>query len=235
MGRACVILLCSVFLTLTPVVIRYGWAEAPPDQWEHFIAQYRLLQADGKYALAERLWNNNYEEMEQYARTLPPEYQETWRKLIEGVSSTEGHEGSRRESLFIILETASSRDPQQLINHKVQELAIRVTDKTVSHSTLQKEWLSARPLVGFNLNEAELLNIDQSFVKLSERDSLAAREVLSQRMESLLTTTDEVELVALFSTAMMIGGSIVMTLVYVATRKYKGSSKNRHKMKSGHS
>ncbi|WLR46760.1 hypothetical protein LC065_14475 [Halobacillus litoralis] len=96
-----------------PALRIQGRGESP--DWEAFATQYRRLAADGKFELAERLWNSKYAEMEQYVQTLPAHHKEAWTQL-DIYSSTDDFEETRwEEGLITFLEVTSSDNPYPII------------------------------------------------------------------------------------------------------------------------
>lgn len=233
MGRAMLLFICSLIFTLIPSGLVHSWSEGPPD-WESFASQYRRLAADGKLDLAERLWNSNYAEMEQYIQTLPDHQKETWTHLDVYSSTDELEETRWKEGLLTFLEVTSSDHPHSILAEKLGHLS----DRSVSSVPLEEildEWNWIRPVVINYADKAKVNEADQSLQELLIKDSMTARENFSGKIIALVKDKSQQDGSAFLSTAIFIGGAILVTLLYVGAVNYKESSKNRHTMKRGNS
>ncbi|WP_394217375.1 hypothetical protein [Halobacillus trueperi] len=233
MGRAMLLFICSLIFTLIPSGLVHSWSEAPPD-WDSFASQYRRLAADGKFDLAERLWNSTYAEMEQYVQTLPDSHKESWTHL-NIYSSTDDHEETRwKEGVITFLEVTSSDHPYPILAEKLEHLSDR-TVSSVPIEDIKEEWNLIRPVVLNYVNKAKVNEADQSLQELSVMETHTGREHFSGKILELVKEKSQQDWSTFLLTAIFIGGAILVTLLYVGAMNYRESSKNRHTMKSGHS
>ncbi|WLR46761.1 hypothetical protein LC065_14480 [Halobacillus litoralis] len=92
-----------------------------------------------------------------------------------------------------------------------------------------------RPVVNSYVDAAKVNEADQALRELSIIDSITGREKFSGKVTELVKGQSQQDWNAFLSTALFIGGAILVTLLYVGTINYRESSKNRHRLKSGHS
>ncbi|REJ09712.1 hypothetical protein [Halobacillus trueperi] len=233
MGRAVLLFICSLIFTLVPSVHVHSWSEGPSD-WEAFASQYRRLAADEKFDLAERLWNSKYAEMEQYIQTLPDHHKETWKHLHLYSSTDELEETRWEEGLLTFLEVTSSENPYPVIAEKLDLFSDRSVS-SVPLEDIEEEWNLIRPVVMNYVDRAKVKEANQALHELSIIDSITGRENFSKKITELVKGKSQQDWNAFLSTAIFIGGAILVTLLYVGAINYRESSKNRHRMKSGHS
>ncbi|SDO93729.1 hypothetical protein [Halobacillus aidingensis] len=233
MGRAVLLFICSLIFTLVPSGLLHSWSEGPSD-WETFASQYRRLAADEKFDLAERLWNSKYAEMEQYVQTLPDHHKETWTHLDLYSSTDELEETKWEEGLLTFLEVTSSENPYPVIAEKLEHFSDRSVS-SVPLEDIEEEWNMIRPVVMNYVDGAKMKEANQALHELSVIDSITGREKFSEKITELVKGKSQQDWNAFLSTAIFIGGAILVTLLYVGAINYRESSKNRHRMKSGHS
>ncbi|MGR9049941.1 hypothetical protein ACQ4XT_15050 [Halobacillus faecis] len=233
MGRVILVFICSLIFTLVPSGLTHSWSEESPD-WEAFATQYRRLAADGKFELAERLWNSKYAEMEQYVQTLSDDHKEAWIQL-DIYSSTDDFKETRwEEGLITFLEVSSSNNPYPVIAEKLEHFS-NTSVTSVSLEDIQEEWNLIRPVVTNYVDVVKVNEVDQALHELAIIDSINGRENFSGKITELVKGQYQQDWNTFLSTAIFIGGAILVTLLYVGAINYRESSKNRHTMKSGHS
>ncbi|SEH81088.1 Sporulation protein YpjB (SpoYpjB) [Halobacillus karajensis] len=232
MGRAFLLFICSLIFTLIPIGQFEARSETTPDQWESFIAQYRLLVADGKQDLAERLWNKKYLSMEQYAQTLTSTEQKTWDALLDDFSNSSHGDELTPEKIVTFLEVTSSDEPSHILSDKLGKIAEH--SKTETLNDISKEWKVLRPVLFTYIEPDSIEAVDSILTDLNEHDTTMGRESLNQELNHILIDK-RAEMDAFIWTALLIGGAILFTLIYVSVRKYRARSRNRHKIRGGHS
>ncbi|GEN53931.1 hypothetical protein [Halobacillus faecis] len=233
MGRAMLLIICSLIFTLVPSGLVHSWSEGSPD-WESFASQYRRLAADGKFDLAERLWNSKYAEMEQYVQTLPDEHKDAWASLEVHASTDKLTETRWEEGLITFLIVTSSDDPYTAIEEKLESFS-DLSVSSFSLEDIEEEWNMIRPVVMNYSDRSKVNEADQALQELSIMDTITSREYFIGKISELVKGNSQQDWNAFLSTAIFIGGAIIMTLLYVGAINYRESSKNRHTMRSGHS
>ncbi|QAS50796.1 hypothetical protein [Halobacillus litoralis] len=231
MGRA-IIILCSLIFTLIPLSQIEG-TEKNLSSWESFITQYNWLVMDEKYELADRLLNNRLPEMEQYVQTLSPRHQDTWRQLNE--TPAINSETKRSEQIIVFIEIFTSSQPHEIVREKLEVLSSSIENPQNSSLELNELWENISPAVS-TIYEAEVVDTAKvSFNKLTVKDSMNERKQLIAHLNKIKQTDDGIAGDAVIWTAFIVGGTILITLLYVSLRQFKSRSKIRHMVKSDNS
>ncbi|SFK00088.1 Sporulation protein YpjB (SpoYpjB) [Halobacillus dabanensis] len=235
MGRAIILILSSLILTLTLINNTEGWAAKAPDPWESFIAQYRHLVSDGKDELAERMWKNTYPKMEKYAQTLTPDEYNLWSSLTEDLNDKKHDMRFNVETIFFFLQVTSSDNSNAIIVERVHQLVRQVEQEPSTSSEIINQWKLVKPVINSYTIKEDIILVDEALSDWSIANSQNSRTAVINSLNNLVEPLKSDESEAVFWMALIVGGSITLTLSYVGARMYQGRSKNRHKLKSGSS
>ncbi|KHE67330.1 hypothetical protein, partial [Halobacillus sp. BBL2006] len=123
MGRAILMILCSVLFALTPIN-HHGKMEIHASQeWDAFTVQFKYLVSDDKYELAERMLNNRLPQMEQYVETLTREQRQMWQTLVMPLTTGSTEDFKRDSERFItFMEAVTDDDPAVFTEQALSEL-----------------------------------------------------------------------------------------------------------------
>jgi hypothetical protein len=236
MGRAIILILSSLILTLTLINKTEGLTKNdPPDQWDSFIAQYRLLVSDGKDELAERMWKNTYPEMEKYAQALSPEEYDLWSMITQDIEEMDQGLRLNVEPIFLFLEATSSNNAGEILEKRLQHLVRLVEQEQSSSRDIIKQWDMVRPVINSYTNKEEIILVDESLNEWTMAGSDTTKTAVVNSLNKLMKPSEDGKSAAMLWMIVIIGGSIIFTLSYVGVRMYQGRSKNRHNLKSGNS
>ncbi|MCA1009451.1 sporulation protein YpjB [Halobacillus halophilus] len=222
MGRAILILLCSVIFTLTPMN-KHLYLSGNSEDWTPFFMQYKLLLQDGKYELASKVLNNRRTELENYLESLSPEKEEIGKELLQSVvTGKQGAQLADAERLVIFIETVNSTNYLENINNLVFDYKKNLSaDSYLTNEELQNEWEKVVPSLLTYYSYDQLIPIGEQLSKLSEGDSYQIRETMAVEMDQLPEALPALSGDALLWTVVLIGGTILLTLAYVAAKKYQ--------------
>lgn len=235
MGRAIILILSSLILTVTLINKTEGWTAEAPNRWESFIAQYRHLVSDGKDELAARMWKNTYPEMEKYVQTLTPDEYNLWSSLTEGLKNKKQDWRFNVEPIFFFLEVTSSDKSDEILEKKLHQLVRQVEKEHFTSREVIKQWKLVRPVINSYTIKEDVILVDEALYDWSNENSQTSRIAVINSLNNLMEPLKSEESEAMIWMALIIGGSITLTLSYVGARMYRGRSKNRHKLKSGYS
>ncbi|WP_226579298.1 sporulation protein YpjB [Halobacillus litoralis] len=228
MGRAILIFICSLIFTLGPLSLTEGWAEKPPNEWETFVNHYRSLVVDGKEELARRMLDQRSADIEEYVQTLSERDQEIWSRLIQ--TDGKAMEESGVESALTFLEAVSSEDRVLFLKGKVNELTYLV--KMSEPENFLVQWEIIRPTLSRFSDQQEIMFTEQMIHQYTIQNSEMTQNRLIEQL-NLLVKEEEAD--AIIWTILTVGGSILLTLVYVGGKKYRARSIIRHRLKDGNS
>lgn len=233
MGRAIILILSSLILTLTIINKTEAWTSDPSNQWDPFIAQYRLLVTDGKGELAERMWKNTYPEMEKYARSLTPDKYALWSTLTEDLKDKNQGLRFNVEPIFFFLEVTSSDNSGEIIEKWLDPLVRQVEEEQSTYNDIISYWDLVRPVINSYTIKEDIILVDKALKDWSIAESDTTKAAVVTSLDNLTKPLKSEESEAILWMAAITGGSITLTLSYVGARMYRGRSKNRHKLKSG--
>jgi|GEM_PF-6825567 len=222
MGRAILVLLCSVIFTLTPMN-KHLYLSGHSEDWTSFFLQYKLLIQDGKYELAGKALNNRRAELENYMETLSPQKEEIGKELLQSVVIDLQRTSSVEvDQLLTFMETVSANNHVENINTLVFNYKNSLGDNPyLTGEELQKEWEKVVPSLLTYYSYDQLIPIDEQLSQFTEGDSEQIRETIAVELNQLPEAVPTLSMEALIWTALIIGGTILITLAYVAFRKYQ--------------
>ncbi|SFF61683.1 Sporulation protein YpjB (SpoYpjB) [Halobacillus alkaliphilus] len=222
MGRAILILLCSVIFTLTPMN-KHLYLSGHSEDWTVFFLQYKLLIQDGKYELASKALNNRRTELENYLESLSPQKEEIGKELLQSVvTSEQGANSADADRLFIFIETVNPTNYLENINNLVFNYKKNLdADSYLTDEELQNEWEKVVPSLLTYYSYEQLIPIGEQLSQLSDGDSYQIRETMAVELDQLPEALPALSGEALLWTVLLIGGTILITLAYVAARKYQ--------------
>ncbi|MGP4075309.1 sporulation protein YpjB [Halobacillus sp. K22] len=222
MGRAILVLLCSVIFTLTPMN-KHLYLSGHSEDWTSFFLQYKLLIQDGKYELAGKALNNRRVELENYMETLSPQKEEIGKELLQSVGFGQQRNNSVEvDQLLTFIETVSANNHVESINTIVFNYKNSLVDiHYLTEEELQSEWEKVVPSLLTYYSYDQLIPIDEQLSQLAEGDSEQIRETIAVELNQLPEAVPALSMDALLWTVSIIGGTILITLAYVAFRKYQ--------------
>lgn len=224
MGRAVLVcLISSLFFTHTPTV--YG--DYAYSDWEDFADQYQLLIQDGRHSLASKLMNKRLPELETYMKDQSEEVQEVWKQIskpfYDEVPSIDEAVDLRRFVEFLY-----ASDQETWVDSQWNLFRNDVIDVYLPSEEIKQKWDMLYPFFSLNQNEERLSSIDVTVTQLSQTDTISTRQHLVKQMEE-----EKVERTfqenAFMVTIFIIGGAIILTLVYVAGRRFVANKKTASK------
>ncbi|TGB04546.1 hypothetical protein [Halobacillus salinus] len=220
MGRAFLVcLICSLFFTLTPhVEAEYAYSD-----WEDFAKQYHLLVQDGRQSLALKLMNKRLPELESYMEELPEEMQSVWAPLTDSLHDDTAtiQEAEMLQRFMAYLDA----DSQEIwVDQQWDGLKESVLDDYSPAEQIKGTWDNLLPFFQIEKAEEDLSELDALVTELAQTDTIVTRQQLVSQM------TDEdgplsIQESAMFITILIIGGAIVITLGYVAGRRFVANKK----------
>ncbi|ASF39673.1 hypothetical protein CEH05_11225 [Halobacillus halophilus] len=222
MGRAILVLLCSVIFTLTPMN-KHLYLSGHSEDWSAFFLQYKLLIQDGKYELAGKALNNRRAELENYMESLSPQKEEIGKELLQSLMVDLPKTNSVEiGQLLIFIETVSANNHVENINTLVFNYKNSLGDNPyLTGGELQSEWEKVVPSLLTYYSYDQLIPIAEQLSQFAEGDSDQIRETLAVELNQLPEAVPALSMEALLWTVLLIGGTILITLAYVAFRKYQ--------------
>ncbi|RWZ60282.1 hypothetical protein EQV77_03030 [Halobacillus fulvus] len=222
MGRALVIIGISLVLALLLSVQATGM-QSEQKEWKAFSDQYKYLIQDQKQSLADQLLHNRLNEMGKYIETQPELVRLAWSDMKAELEA-EPNSPLHKERFFVFIDSLVNDDPVTFTKSQLKEFQMKVVDVTVSEGVLQEDWQRISPVVQAHFGQEETFRKLNLLVdSLSVDHTIEMREDVSEQIDLLYTKKNMEE--ALFWTAVLIGGTIIVTLIYVSCRKYAASRK----------
>ncbi|UOQ93566.1 sporulation protein YpjB [Halobacillus shinanisalinarum] len=232
MGRA--ILICFVVsLSLwIPNNGHHKYIHAEHNTWSSFTEQYRHLYHDEKYELANRMLNNRQKEMEQYISTLSNQHQEMFNKLIDPIISVQSQEQKVEVEKFLSFINAMGSDhPQKYARQELQTLRNQINQIDQidqDRASFVNNWKALLPTLQLYFDQKELSVVTQSVAVFGNSEMLATQQDVVRRLDKLLEDeTPVINYDAFIWTAVIIGCTILITLIYVGARKYVAEKKEK--------
>ncbi|UOR12476.1 sporulation protein YpjB [Halobacillus amylolyticus] len=229
MGRA--ILICFVVsLSLwIPSNDHHKFIHAEQNTWSSFTEQYRHLFHDEKYELANRMLNNRQKEMEQYISTLSYQHQETFNKLLYPIITIQSDKQKMEVEKFLSFMNAMGSDhPQKYARQELKSLRNQLNQTDQDRSSIVSNWNALVPTLQLYFDQGELSVVTNSMIVFGNSETLAAKQEVVRRLDKLLEDKPSViSYDAFIWTAAIIGCTILITLVYVAARKYVAEKKEK--------
>ncbi|WP_079530115.1 sporulation protein YpjB [Halobacillus hunanensis] len=230
MGRA--LLLCFV-VCLSLFVPSFNDSKhiyADHNTWSEFSDQYRHLVEDEKYGLANRMVNNRRTEMEQYINTLSTQHQETFYELIQPIVKEQKDISNSEVNKFLFyVNIVGSHRPEDSIRNELHSLREQLSQADVPVADIASRWQSLLPTLKLYLERDEFKPVSQSIEDYTRSETLAAKQEVDNQLDKLLD--DKSSLIgfdAFLWTAAIIGTTILITLIYVGTRKYVAEKREKH-------
>lgn len=223
MGRAILMILCSVLFALTPIN-HHGKMEIRASQeWDIFILQFQYLISDEKYELAERMLHNRLPQMKQYVETLSPEERSMWHILVEPLATNSSADFKKDAGrLVTFMNAITDENPALFTEQALSEIRQDLQNVFMPVDNIVQQWDILAPTVQVFYPEAEIERITVSISRLNANDTVAARDTAFLQINDLIKNSKNPTLDALLWTALTIGGTIILTLSYVSIRKFKG-------------
>ncbi|MCA0970363.1 hypothetical protein LCM20_07160 [Halobacillus litoralis] len=225
MGRA--LLVCLISSLIFTLVTPNAFGERQYSGWDEFAKQFQLLVRDDKHSLAERLLNNRLPEMETYIKDQAEEVRTVWDKVSPSIVDEE-ITAQDAEALKKFISFLVASDSKEWVNHQIEDIQLRSMDSKTSAETLVNEWDELSPYVAAFVEEEELLPLKVAFSQLGQHDTMQTRDHVVQSLP-ILEQDWQFKDSALLFTVIIIGGTIVFTLFYVALRRFIANRKSGHK------
>ncbi|MCA0983037.1 hypothetical protein LCL89_03130 [Halobacillus yeomjeoni] len=196
------------------------------NQWQSFTDQYRWLIEDGKFELAERMLHRRLPHMEQYIKTLKTEEQTVWRDLLTVLLQDEGTPTEKDVFRFqMMVNVSTAPDPIVEAGTFVQDLKGALENPFASIVKIESQWEVIAPMLDAYYEKEAVSEISEKIRTLSHEDTFYTREAAIEAVGQLLDAPEEIRMDALWWTAFLVGGTIVLTLFYVALQKMKANQR----------
>ncbi|MGI8315345.1 sporulation protein YpjB [Halobacillus mangrovi] len=236
MGRAILMILCSVLFALTPIN-HHGKMEVRASQeWDTFILQFQYLISDEKYELAERMLHNRLPQMEQYVETLSDEERSMWDILVEPLATNNSDDFNKDAArLVMFMNAVTDENPTLFTKQALIEISRDLQNVFIPVDDIAQQWDVLAPTVQVFYPGAEIEGITVSISSLNSNDTVEARDTAFLQLDDLIKNSKTPTLDALLWTILTIGGTIILTLSYVSIRKFKGHKAMVHSRKSENS
>ncbi|MFC7060438.1 sporulation protein YpjB [Halobacillus seohaensis] len=226
MGRAILTIILS-FACLVFLSNHWLLASSEDQKWDSFITQYRYLIQDEKYELAERMLNNRFSEMESYFEGESPAQKEK----LEQLSTAAIDDPKRAEELIYFLKASIQPDPNEFAVGLTMDILNSV--EVMERKQVIKQWTTIAPTLNYFLKPTEIQRVNEAMSHYQSSESLETKQFVMQQLELISTESSEQRKYDAFIwTAIIIGTTILCTLVYVGYRKYKAERElNKEKRK----
>ena len=222
MGRAVLIcLISSLIFTLTPHV----QGETSEENLQSFAIQYSYLIQDGRHSLADKLLHKRMPEMEKYMEAQPEEYTQAWKEVVNPLLNGEANQRNT-DKLSTFLDFLSTGDRENWVQEQVDLVGEQVRNVYIPAEQIQEKWNELLPILPVVEDEAIVTQANILMDELIVRDHVEKREELLDVLEQL-KDRESFQMDALLWTAIVIGGTIIITLLYVAVRRWMASKKTQ--------
>lgn len=225
MIRAILLIICVMLwtsITIVPMVSGNN-----PNEWDNFEKQYTQLLEDNKKSLAQKMLDKRLPLMEQYAKRLPEKQFQQWKTLLLPVKNGQANQ-MQLSQFFTYMDYIYANDSTAWLKEEISQLRRQAGDVQVSSQQLQSNWKVIEPVLISFIPQEGLTEVSAAVSHITSNDAFYAREFLLQELDKLqlpsATAKD-----AILLTALIIGGAIIITLIYVAYRKFKASKETLHK------
>lgn len=228
MGRAWSIILIASLIFLFPVAVHGEKTVDLSVSLDGFVEQYERLVYDGKEELAEELLYNRFADMENYMETRSMEEQFVWSTVLDRVNKRMSAE--ELKTIVKAFETLSSQKSGSDMDmmEELHSFADRASDLNIPAAVLTYEWEMHRPYYEEILGQESVSIITNSLSSMTG-GSMSAREKLLAELNYIKAESPKED--GFMLAIGVVGGSILVTLTYVAIRKHPSRSKNRHNLR----
>ncbi|KHE67141.1 sporulation protein YpjB, partial [Halobacillus sp. BBL2006] len=117
----------------------------------------------------------------------------------------------------------------------LSELRMDLENVFIPVDQISQKWESLEPTIQVFYPDVEIEGVTDSISTLNLTDNIETRKAALFQIDDLLEHTTSFTLDALLWTAIMIGGTIILTLSYVSIRKFKGGQATLPSRKSENS
>ncbi|MCP3030709.1 hypothetical protein LF817_05080 [Halobacillus sp. A1] len=218
MGRAIVV----IFLLLSGLFfISNSWifASEKNDTLDPFISQYEYLLQDQKVELATKMLNNRYSELESYFEGESEAQLETLNRLVQNTIEDPYHHA---DTFILFVEAGVDPEPEKYLLSKVDELKVLVENAETSPSLVTEKWANLEPAMSHYFKGESVNSITSTMDLYVNNPTAGTQQSLVRDLDHLILEEDEsLTYDAFIWTAIIIGSTILLTLVYVGYRKYR--------------
>ncbi|WP_431799133.1 sporulation protein YpjB [Halobacillus andaensis] len=224
MGRAILI----VFLTAAGMIFLCShWASASTEkeQWQSFVQQYSYLIEDGKYELAEKMLDNRYDDLASYYEEKSVPHLQTFNQLAEDFKQNP----QNADALMEFIELSLAENEEADVVERLKEIQVLVENSEADRVSVMEKWTNLSPLLKLNFPKQDVESATTAFLNYGETSTLDSQQTVLNYLDHVVPEETNNKYDAFIWTAIIIGGSILITLVYVSYRKYRAEKEYQQK------